>query len=310
MTLGQIESTLYRTASTSGPAAGIYVLGDANTDTDEYDQHVIAHEFHHFIEDTISRTDTTGGSHSPDERLDLRLAFSEGFANAFSAMVLNDPLYSDSLGSQQSLRFSFSLESNAASPAGWYNEGSIQSITWDLYDAAADASDSVSIGYRPMYEALTGPLRGGAALTSVFPFVDYLKGRAGAPVAAINTLVTSQSIHVADEWASTETNNGFVPQALPIYTQLTLNGGFEVRVRHDRCGDVQQDRQPAVPAVLDSGGAFVTVRARTRLSGRRPRSRQRPIRISCCTRTASSTSRKPRRMVTRRSPGRSMRANT
>ena len=227
VTLGQIESTLYRTASTDGPAAGIYVLGDANTDTDEYDQHVLAHEFHHFIEDTISRTDTTGGTHSPDERLDMRLAFSEGFANAFSAMVLNDPLYSDSLGSQQSLRFSFSVESNAALPEGWYNEASIQAITWDLYDAAADASDSVSIGYRPMYEALTGPLRGGEALTSVFPFVDYLKGRVDAPVSAINALVTSQSIHVADEWASTETNDGSVPQALPIYTQLTLNGGSQ-----------------------------------------------------------------------------------
>jgi PKD repeat protein len=225
VTLGQIESTLYRTASTSGPAAGIYVLGDANTDTDEYDQHVLAHEFHHFLEDKISRTDTTGGTHSPDERLDMRLAFSEGFANAFSAMVLNDPLYSDSLGSQQSQRFSFSVESNTASPAGWYNEASIQSITWDLYDAVADGSDSVSIGYRPMYEALTSPLHDGPALTSVFPFVHYLKGRAGAPVAAINTLVNSQSIHVADEWASTETNDGSVPQALPIYTQLTLNGG-------------------------------------------------------------------------------------
>ena len=76
-----------------------------------------------------------------------------------------------------------------------------------------------------MYEALTGPLRDGAALTSVYPFVDYLKGRAGAPVSAINTLVTSQGIHVADAWASTETNDGFVPQALPIYTQLALNGG-------------------------------------------------------------------------------------
>jgi hypothetical protein len=142
-------------------------------------------------------------------------------------MVLNDPLYSDSLGSQQALRFSFSMESNTASPAGWYNEASIQSIAWDLYDAAADGSDSVSLGYKPMYEALTGPLRGGPALTSIFPLVHYLKDRAGAPVVAINTLVNSQGIHVADDWASTETNDGSVPQALPIYTQLTLNGGAQ-----------------------------------------------------------------------------------
>ena len=35
-----------------GPAAGIYVLGDENVDTDEYDQHVLAHEFQHFLEDS------------------------------------------------------------------------------------------------------------------------------------------------------------------------------------------------------------------------------------------------------------------
>jgi len=225
VTLGQIESTLYTTASTGGPAAGIYVLGDENVDTDEYDQHVLVHEFHHFLEDTISRADTPGGTHSPNERLDLRLAFSEGFANAFSAMVLNDPFYSDSLGSQQGRRFAFSMESNAASPAGWYNEASISSITWDLYDAATDGSDAVALGYKPLYEALTGRLRSGPALTSVYPFVAYLKGRTGAPTAGIDTLVTSQSINVTDEWGTNETNGGLVPQALPIYTELTLNGG-------------------------------------------------------------------------------------
>jgi len=223
--LGQIESTLYRTASTDGAAAGIYVLGDENVDTDEYDQHVLAHEFQHFLEDTISRSDSPGGPHSPNELLDLRVAFSEGFANAFSAMVLNDPLYSDSLGSQQGRRFFFSMESNATSPAGWYNEFSIQSITWDLYDAATDGSDAVALGYKPMYEALTGRLRSGPALTSVYPFITDLKGQAGAPVAAIDTLVTSQGMRVTDAWGTGETNDGSLPRVLPLYAQLTLNGG-------------------------------------------------------------------------------------
>jgi hypothetical protein len=225
VTLGQIESTLYTTGSTGGPAAGIYVLGDENVDTDEYDQHVLAHEFQHFLEDTISRTESPGGPHSPNDRLDLRVAFSEGFANAFSAMVLNDPLYSDSLGSQQSRRFSFSMESNATSPAGWYNEASIQSVTWDLYDAATDGSDAVALGYKPMYEALTGRLRSGPALTSVYPFITDLKGQAGAPVAAIDTLVTSQGMRVTDAWGTGETNDGSLPRVLPLYAQLTLNGG-------------------------------------------------------------------------------------
>lgn len=227
VTLGNIESTLYRTGSVGGPPAGIYVLGLQNNDTDEYDQHVLAHEFNHFLEDSISRTDTPGGSHSSNDRLDLRLAFSEGFANAFSAMVLNDPLYSDSLGSQQAQRFSLNLESNAASPAGWYNETSIQSMAWDFYDSAADGSDALALGYLPMFEAFTGPLKDGPALTSVYPFLASLKGRAGAPVAAINTLAGSQSINATDIYGTGETNSGSVSQALPIYTTLTLNGGSQ-----------------------------------------------------------------------------------
>jgi hypothetical protein len=171
------------------------------------------------------------------------VAFSEGFANAFSAMVLNDPLYSDSQGPQQARRFSFSMESNAASSAGWYNEFSIQSVTWDLYDATSDGSDAVALGYRPLYEALTGRLRAGPALTSVYPFVTDLKGRAGAPVTAIDALVTSQNIHVADEWGTNETNSGTVPQVLPLYTQLALNVGGRLVCGTTKAGEYDSDGQ-------------------------------------------------------------------
>lgn len=224
---GQIDSTLYSSGSSGGRAPGIYVLGDQNVDTDEYDQHVLVHEFQHFLEDTISRSESPGGAHSPHERLDLRVAFSEGFANAFSAMVLDEPLYSDSLGSQQGDRFFFNMESTSSSPAGWYNEASVQSLTWDLFDAATDGSDAVALGFQPLYESLTGLLRSGPALTSVYPFVTDLKGQTGAPVTAIDTLVTSQGIHVTDEWGTNESNDGSLPQVLPLYAQVSLNGGAQ-----------------------------------------------------------------------------------
>jgi PKD repeat protein len=222
---GDIVSTLYRTASSDplDPPAGIYVLGLENNDTDEYDQHVIAHEFQHYLEDTISRADTPGGSHSANERLDLRLAFSEGFANAFSAMVLNNPVYRDSQGSQQSLSFFFNMESNAASPAGWYNEGSIQSLVWDLYDTAADSADAIATGYKPMYEVLAGAVRTTPALTSVYPFLTALKARGDVSSASVNSLATAQDIRANDAWGTGETNSGSVSQALPVYTDVTLN---------------------------------------------------------------------------------------
>ena len=117
------------------------------------------------------------------------------------------------------------------------------------------ASDVVALGYKPLYEALTGRLRTGPALTSVYPFVTDLKGQAGAPVTAIDALVTSQSIHVTDEWGTNETNDGSVPQALPLYAQLTLNGGVKSVCGTTVSRDIQQDRQPVVPAILDCSRA-------------------------------------------------------
>jgi hypothetical protein len=159
------------------------------------------------------------------------------------------------------------VESNAASPAGWYNEGSIHSLTWDLYDAAADGVDSVALGYGPLYEALTGPLRSGPALTSVYPFVAYLKGRAGAPVSGINALAAAQSIQATDEWGTGETNSGSVVQALPIYTQLTLNGGAKSVCGNTLAGTYNKIGNRLFLRFSISAARSVTVRAQYTSTG-------------------------------------------
>jgi hypothetical protein len=222
--LGQIGTTQYTSPSSGGPPAGVYVLGDENLDTDEYDQHVIVHELQHFLEDAITRTESPAGPHSTNERLDLRLAFSEGFANAFSAMVLNDPVYRDSQGVRQSLGGSINFEDDSYAPPGWFSEGSVHSLVWDLYDTAADGVDNVALGYKPMFEVLTGAMNSTPALTSIYPFVAALKARAGAPVAGINALLGSQDIAATDEWATGESNDGGVPEALPVYTSISIGG--------------------------------------------------------------------------------------
>ncbi|MET0656752.1 MAG: hypothetical protein ABW110_01185, partial [Steroidobacteraceae bacterium] len=102
--------------------SGIYVLGSVNgNDTDEFDQHVIAHEFGHYVEDKFSRSDSIGGSHGLGERLDLRLAFGEGWGNAISAMTLNEPQYRDSFDGIDN-DFGFNLESDTEAAPGWYSE--------------------------------------------------------------------------------------------------------------------------------------------------------------------------------------------
>ena len=224
---GAIQTTLFLDEELDGFPAGIYVLGWENVDTDEYDAHVIAHEFQHYLESALSRSDSPGGSHAINEMLDMRVSFSEGFANAFSGMALNDPQYRDSFDVQQGSSFNFNMESNVFDPEGWYNEGSIYSLIWDMYDSVPDDADDVQLGYSPLFEVFRNELRTGQALTSIFPLATALKAQAGAPVAALDALVAAQSIRASDidAFGTTETNSGGVAEALPLYRDITLNGG-------------------------------------------------------------------------------------
>lgn len=81
----------------------LYILGGVNgditvSDTDHFDNSVIVHEFGHFIEDNYSKSDSPGGTHYGLYTIDPRLAWSEGFATYFSSQVLNDPVYKDTYG--------------------------------------------------------------------------------------------------------------------------------------------------------------------------------------------------------------------
>ncbi len=237
-TTGDIGTTFYtgevpasQSDNCSPPVAlnaGIYVLGDfanGTGDTDEFDPHVIAHEFGHYIEDKFSRSDSIGGTHDPADRLDMRVAFGEGWGNAFSGMVLNDPVYRDSqMGVSQD--GGFNMESDIQSGAeGWFSEMSITQILWDLFDAVDDGADRVSLGFGPIFEVMTGRQRQTDALTSIFTFADALRATNPAQAGNINALLTGESIATTDAFGNTETNSGGVQTALPIYADIDINGG-------------------------------------------------------------------------------------
>ena len=99
VTQGQIGSTFFINRSTGRE---IYVLGKEDTDTDEFDAPVIAHEWGHYYQSSFSRDDSPGGPHSLDNRIDRRLAFSEGWGNGWSGIALGRSNYVDSVGAQQS----------------------------------------------------------------------------------------------------------------------------------------------------------------------------------------------------------------
>ncbi len=213
---GEITSSHYN-------GADIYILGAADNDTDEYDDHVIIHEWGHYFEDKLSRIDSVGGEHALSDILDIRVAFSEGFGNAYSAIASGDAIYRDSTGGSQASGYGLDLENNSCTNAGWYSECSVQSILYDLFDASNDGADAVSLGFLPIYNVLINEQKNTTALTSIFSFIKPLKDASSTSVSnAIDTLVSGQSIDViTDIYGDSElTNNPGSVNQLPIFTQM------------------------------------------------------------------------------------------
>ena len=203
----------------------MYLLGKADSDSDEYDTHVILHEWAHYFEEYLSRSDSIGGSHSLGEHLDLRVAFSEGLGNALSGMITDDPVYRDSSGASQKHGFHFDVEANANYSPGWYSEGSVHSILYDLYDSEADEEDYISLGLRGIYDTLVSlDYKHNAFFTSIYSFIAALKSRNLDDERSIDALVRAQSIFGDGANAIGETNDGGLPSTLPIYKTVTVNG--------------------------------------------------------------------------------------
>ncbi|HEU4618610.1 MAG TPA: hypothetical protein VFV10_11235 [Gammaproteobacteria bacterium] len=226
-------------------ASGIYLLGTADSDTDEYDRHVIAHEWGHYFENSFARSDSIGGPHSRGDQLDMRAAFSEGLGNALSAILTGDSLYTDTLGAGQSRGFAFDVEkplsaTGATTNPGWFSEESIQQIIYDLYDSTQDKrEDSLALGFAPLFDALANHLKLSPALTSLFPFIEGVETLLPEDKPQIDALVGTEAIDpIGDDYGDGQTNGGYldgIPQTapdaevLPIYGDIAP-GGPSVKV--------------------------------------------------------------------------------
>ncbi len=230
--VGDITSTSY----IGGNIGSMFLLGKEGDDIEEFDDHVIAHEWGHYFEDKFSRTDTIGGQHTFGDRLDMRLAFGEGFGNAISGIGLDDPRYCDTLWVGGDLRgFGFDLETVSSGLPGWFNEFSITSLIYDLWDGDVDGVDTASIGFGPIYDVLTGPQKTTLAFTSAFTFFEALKAEASVDGAFVDALLTQQLITAVDidAFARSESNDaGGRPDVLPIYTDISLNDTARICVNN------------------------------------------------------------------------------
>ncbi len=170
----------------------IWLLGKAGVDADEYDIPVVAHEFGHYVETTLGKSHSIGGAHSIGNRLDPRVAFSEGFGNAFSSMVRNNPVYYDTSGANNAtVGLNLNLESDATTNAGSHNETSIQKIMWDLYDSNNDGSDALALGFNTIYGVMVNQQKNTHSLTTILPFIKAIKSVSGQAV-SVDAIVNKE----------------------------------------------------------------------------------------------------------------------
>ncbi|GLS27620.1 hypothetical protein GCM10007877_33390 [Marinibactrum halimedae] len=215
---GEIGSSHYSTGENA-----IYILGAENQDTDEYDRHVVVHEFGHFLEKNIGRMDSIGGSHSLSHHLDLRVAFSEGLATALAGNLLNDPLYVDSVGPQQARASSFDIESDIYGVEGWFNESTVQRLLYDLMDANNEGADIFNFGIESIIAVLSSDdYRHQASFAGIHSFLHRFTATQPDDEIYLDQFYEGFGITVVDEWGAQESNSGNAEDAVEIYTLLEL----------------------------------------------------------------------------------------
>lgn len=225
LSLGEISTSHWQSM---GATPGLYILGKADVDTDEYDTGVVVHEWGHYFESKLSRSDSTGGPHGGGDVLDMRLAFGEAWGNALAGMVRDDPLYIDTSGLAQAdsgLVMDFGVIP-AYEPRGWFNEASVQTLLYKAYRAP-------QLGFDDIYRVMTGPQKSTPAFTSLFSFATYLRAGADADGQAVldGLLADIETVNGAqlDIWGthqawprSLERASQHASTVLPIYTPLTV----------------------------------------------------------------------------------------
>jgi hypothetical protein len=211
----------------SREVSSLFLLGNADTDTEEFDSHVIVHEWGHYFEHKSSRSDSIGGPHFLGDQLDARLAFGEGWATALAAIALRNPASCDTFAAGSEAGLLINAESGPFGGEGWYDEISVVRFIYDLWDTNNENTDTGSIGFSPIYEVMTGPQTTTPAFTTIFSFATELRNRLDAAgTALVNAQLADEMIDsfVLNIWGDDESNDGGRQDAIPLYVDFVADG--------------------------------------------------------------------------------------
>ncbi|MGI9271298.1 MAG: hypothetical protein ACR2QT_05945 [Woeseiaceae bacterium] len=209
-------------------ADSLFITGDANDDTDEFDDHIVVHEWGHFLDDVLLRSDSPGGTHFLGDRLDSRLAFNEGWPTAFAAMVHNDPSYCETGVPGTNGGFEINAEGGPFGGQGWYDEVSVVRFIYDLWDTDSEGTDTGSIDISLLDQAFEN-VETSPAFLNLHTYATELRAITDATGDALidSQLGDEQTVDGVqlDIWGTNETNQATATtDVLPIYVDMVADG--------------------------------------------------------------------------------------
>lgn len=178
-------SSFYSTDDSGMPT--IAILGDPS-DTDEYDDMVIGHEYGHFVMGQYSQDDSPGGDHDIDSYSIPPLALSEAWATFFAGMILGRSVYIDSKANGVAISYSFETPPSSVprgtedgTLGGQVSEAIANAVLWDLFDTTNEKKDTLENKAVAIWKVLTVYLKPGYAKFSDRGYagrdlVDFLDG--------------------------------------------------------------------------------------------------------------------------------------
>ena len=182
---GDIDTSHY---SSSGVLPGVFILGKADVDTDEFDQGVIGHEFGHWLQAVQSSSDNPGGNHGKAEFKDASLAYGEGYGTAVGGLLMGNPLYIDTSGPKQAAGGVTNLDMPTAAGVrkGFYSEESVGYVMYQI---------GKRFGFTPFWRAMTA-MKDVHYSSTVFAFLERFLAQ--NPAASVSDLLAAENLRTTD----------------------------------------------------------------------------------------------------------------
>lgn len=186
----------------SDASKALTILGGAagqldTSDTDYFDDGVIAHEYGHFVEFNMAASRNRGGPHS-GESLEPPFAWSEGAATGWGCLLRQDPLYIDTVRTSP---FPPQITGNAENwtpqlVRGIGGEETVTELVWDLGDGASGVTDSdgdpAAVPFGTLYGRFLS-FDGVQVAPYIGTLLDRLVTQDGVPAGTITSLMTTPS---------------------------------------------------------------------------------------------------------------------